>query len=92
MDLTLASIIGALTLIFGILVKVIGFPAQIKKNAERKSTEGLSTLMIVLTFFAYILWTAHGLIKKDMVLILGQGVGIITTGIILLQIIKYNKK
>lgn len=92
MELTIAGIIGTLTLIFGVLVKVIGFPAQIKKNSERKSTEGLSTLMIALTFIAYILWTAHGFIKKDMVLILGQGVGIITTGIILFQIMKYSKK
>lgn len=90
MNLTLAGVIGFLTLVVGILVKVLGFPAQIKKNAERKSTEGLSTTMISLTFLAYVLWTVHGIIKNDTVLIYGQGVGIITSGIILLQIFKYR--
>lgn len=92
MDINIATVIGTLTLIMGILVKVIGFPAQIKKNYDRKSTEGLSELMIVLTFVAYVLWTVHGIIKNDMVLIYGQGVGIITTGIILWQIFKYKKR
>lgn len=91
-QITFAGIISALTLVFGILVKVIGFPAQIKKNKERKSTEGLSTTMILLTFLAYVLWTIHGIIRKDNVLIYGQGVGIITSGIILLQIIKYRRQ
>lgn len=90
-QITFAGIISALTLIFGILVKVIGFPAQIKKNYDRKSTEGLSTTMILLTFFAYILWTIHGILQKDMVLVIGQGVGILTTGVIVAQVFKYRK-
>lgn len=90
-SITFAGVIGFLTLAVGILVKVIGFPAQIKKNSERKSTEGLSTTMILLTFAAYVLWTIHGVLKKDNVLIFGQGVGIITSGIILFQIFKYNR-
>lgn len=89
-DFPFASIIAALTLFFGILVKVIGFPAQIKKNHDRKSTEGLSTTLIVLTLVAYVLWTVHGFVKHDVVLILGQGVGIVTTGIILCQIWRYK--
>ena len=90
--ITFAGLIGFLTATMGILVKVIGFPAQIKNNRERKSTEGLSTTLIVMTFMAYILWTVHGIIQKDWALIVGQGVGIITTGVIIWQIVSYKKK
>ena len=86
-----AAIIAVLTIIFGIVVKVIGFPDQIKKNYNRKSTKGLSTTFIVLSFTAYALWTMHGIIRDDPVLIIGQGLGIITTGVILYQIWAYRR-
>ena len=86
-----AAIIAALTIIFGVVVKVIGFPDQIRKNYNRKSTKGLSTTFIVLSFAAYALWTMHGIIRDDPVLIIGQGLGIITTGVILYQIWVYRR-
>jgi len=89
---TFATIIAFLTVIFGILAKVIGFPDQILKNYKRKSTEGLSTIFIVIAVIGYTLWTIHGLLRNDWVLVIGQGLGIITTGIILIQIILYRKK
>jgi uncharacterized protein with PQ loop repeat len=88
----IAVIIGSLTVILSILIKVVGFPDQIKKNYHRKSTEGVSTWFYVLSFVTYILWTLHGFLQKDWVVILGQGLGIITTGIIVYQIILYKKK
>jgi uncharacterized protein with PQ loop repeat len=90
--LTFAIIIGFLTALLSILVKVVGFPDQIKKNYKRKSTEGVSTSVYILSFITYLLWTTHGIIQKDWVVILGQGLGIITTGIIVYQIILYRKK
>jgi len=61
----IAAIIATLTLIFGVVVKVIGFPDQIRKNYTRKSTKGLSTTFIALSFTAYALWTIHGIIRDD---------------------------
>ena len=87
-----AVIIGLLTTILSILIKVIGFPDQIKKNYKRKSTEGLSSTFYILSFITYMLWTLHGVLQKDWVVILGQGLGIITTGIIVYQIFLYKKK
>ncbi|HEY4694673.1 MAG TPA: PQ-loop repeat-containing protein [Candidatus Nanoarchaeia archaeon] len=87
----IAAIVGILTIIFGVVVKVIGFPAQIRNNLQRKSTKGLSTTFMVLSFIAYVLWTLHGLLQKDSVLVIGQGIGVITTGIILYQIWLYRK-
>ena len=89
--ITFAGVIGFLTLIIGILVKIVGLPHQIKKNYNRKSTEGLSSWFMVLSCVAYILWTVHGILQGDIVLVLGQGLGILTTGIILWQIFIYRK-
>lgn len=91
MNFTLPVIIGFLTVIIGILVKLIGFPDQFRTNYKRKSTEGLSTIFMVLALISYILWTWHGYYQKDMVLMIGQGVGIITTGMIVYQIFYYKK-
>jgi len=90
-SITFAGIIGILTVTFGVLVKIIGFPDQIIKNYKRKSTQGLSTKLIFLSAIGYILWTVHGFLRNDWVLVVGQGLGIITTGAILGQIIYYRK-
>ncbi|OGK18787.1 hypothetical protein A3H83_04010 [Candidatus Roizmanbacteria bacterium RIFCSPLOWO2_02_FULL_39_8] len=90
--LTFAVIIGFLTVALSLLVKVIGFPDQIRKNYKRQSTEGLSVTFFVLSFLVYVLWTIHGFLKNDWVIILGQGLGIITTGAIVYQIFHYRKK
>ena len=87
-----AAIIGTLTVIFSLLAKILGQPDQIRKNFKRKSTEGLSTTMIVIAVISYALWTIHGIIEKDWVLIFGQSLGVLTMSIILIQIILYRKK
>ena len=92
LTITFAVVIAALTLVVGILVKVIGFPDQFYRNYKHKSTEGLSTIFMLLTLLAYILWTIHGILQKDWVLIIGQGIGIITTALIVIQIYYYKKK
>lgn len=90
MNLNIAAIVAVLTIIFGIIVKVVGFPDQMRSNYKRKSTKGLSTTFMVLSFITYSLWTLHGFFQKDAVLAIGQGVGIITTGIIIYQIWIYR--
>ena len=89
--ITFAATIGFLTVVIGVLVKIIGFPDQIRLNYKHKSTKGLSTIFYTLAFVSYVLWTLHGILQKDWVLIIGQGVGIITTGAIVTQIIIYRK-
>ena len=89
--ITFASIIGILTVVVGISVKMLGFPDQFRLNFKRKSTKGVSTIFYLLAFLSYILWTIHGLLQDDWVLVLGQGVGVITTAMIVAQIIIYRK-
>lgn len=91
-NITLPVIIGTATVAVGILVKLIGFPDQFLKNYKRKSTEGLSSIFIFLAFISYILWTLHGFFQQDLVLILGQGAGVITTGAIVYQVLIYRKR
>ncbi len=89
---TFAAIIGVLTVTMGILVKIVGFPDQIRKNYQRKSTEGLSDTLMFMSVIGYSLWVIHGVLQGDWVLILGQGLGVIMSGIIVFQIIYYRKK
>ena len=89
--ITFASIIGILTVTIGVLVKMVGFPDQFRLNYKRKSTKGLSNLFYFLAFLSYVLWTIHGFLQNDWVLIVGQGIGIITTAMIIAQIIIYKK-
>lgn len=90
-NISFVVIIGILTVVMGVVVKIVGFPDQFRINLKNKSTKGLSTLFYILAFVSYLLWTTHGVIKNDWVLIIGQGVGIITTGMIVWQIIIYRK-
>jgi len=90
--ITITTIVGFITIGLGILVKVIGFPDQIRKNYKNKSTEGISTTFFILSFCAYLFWTLHGILLNDKVVVIGQGLGIITTGAILLQIYIYRKR
>lgn len=91
-NISLPGIIGIATVVIGVLVKLLGFPDQFLKNYRRKSTEGLSTLFFFLAFLSYALWTLHGYFEGDWVLIVGQGAGVLTTGAIVWQIIRYKKK
>lgn len=91
MNPTTITVIGIVTTIVSILVKVIGLPDQIYKNHKRKSTLGLSVPFFTLGFVSYALWTAYGILKQDWVLILGQGAGMLTMGIIAWQIYLYRK-
>ena len=91
-NISLPAAVGILTTIVAILVKVIGLPDQIKKIYHRKSVEGISIIFFLLAFISYVLWTIHGFFQKDNDLIIGQGAGMLTTGIILAQILIYRKK
>jgi uncharacterized protein with PQ loop repeat len=91
-EINFPLIVGTLTVIVGLVVKLLGFPDQFLKNYKRKSTDGLSSIFIILAFVSYILWTLHGFFQQDLVLILGQGVGVLTTGAIVYQIFIYRKK
>jgi uncharacterized protein with PQ loop repeat len=90
-SLSLINIIGVLTVIVSVMVKVLGFPDQVRQNYLRKSTKGLSFWLIFLMFFSYVLWLCYGILKSDIVLILPNILGVITSGIVLSQVLIYRK-
>lgn len=90
-EFSLVGIVGVLTFTVSALSKIIGHPDQVRKNHLRRSTEGVSTKFYILAFSSYILWTMHGLLMKDWVVVAGQFLGVITTGTILFQIFKFRK-
>lgn len=84
------AVVGVLTVVISVLVKILGGPDQIKKNYRRKSTEGLSTVFFGLSFVSYLLWTLYGVLKGDLVVVLGQGLGVLITGAVVYQIWIYR--
>ncbi|NEV93021.1 hypothetical protein G3567_02525 [Psychroflexus sp. YR1-1] len=86
------QIISILTVISTLSVKLIGVPSQIRKIHKNKSIENISTLHFTLSFTSYVLWTIHGLQTFDYVIIIGQGVGVITSGVLLALILHHLKK
>ena len=87
-----AAIIATITFILSILTKVIGFPSQARLIFKTKNVSNISLPLYCITFLSYLFWTIHGCIKADNTLIYGQGLGIITSGFVLAQIIYYRRK
>jgi Sugar efflux transporter for intercellular exchange len=82
---TAEIIVAALTTVLSVAVKVIGLPDQIKSNYARKSTLGLSGWFVTLTFFSYGCWTLDGIMQHNWTIIIGQGLGVLTTGVLACQ-------
>ena len=91
-DTVLISTIGVATVVISILVKIIGLPDQFRKNFKRKSTFGLSMPFFLFGLLSYVLWTIYGLLKSDWVVVIGQGVGVLTMGAVVYQIWLYRGK
>jgi uncharacterized protein with PQ loop repeat len=86
------AVVAFISTAASVAVKVVGTPDQIRNNHRRKSTAGLSAWFMVSSLISYALWVVHGVQVHDMALIIGQGLGVIVTGIIVFQIFLYRKK
>jgi uncharacterized protein with PQ loop repeat len=90
MTTTASLLVGPSVLLISILTKILGEPDQIRRNWARRSTSGVSPLLYVLGFLSYCLWTLHGFLHGDPFLIGAQSVGIMTSGIVLVQMWIYR--
>jgi len=84
------TIVGFATIGASYLIKLIGFPQQAFRLYKSKSTKNVSWFLFVGSFTSYILWTYYGYLKNDWVIIAGQSVGILTSGIVLYLLYKYR--
>lgn len=83
MKFDILSIVGFLTVLCSFALKFIGFPSQIRKIKKANSSESLSLTLFSISFVSYVLWTLYGILKKDWVTIIGQGIGIFVSGYVL---------
>lgn len=88
----LVEILGVLTLTCSYLLKLIGFPTQIRQIIKTKSKGNITFTFIGISFVGYILWTTYGIAKGDYVVVFGHGVGIIVSGATLFFMFKYHDK
>jgi uncharacterized protein with PQ loop repeat len=84
------TIVGLATIGASYMIKLIGFPQQAYKLYKSKSTKNVSRFLFVGSFTSYIFWTYYGYLRKDWVIIWGQSVGILTSGIVLYLLYKYR--
>jgi len=87
----LLAMVGTAATVVSIAVKAVGLPDQIRANAARRSTQGLSGPFVVLGGISYGLWTAYGALLGDLPLLLGQGAGLAAMGVIAWQMVRYRK-
>ncbi|MFY7879658.1 MAG: SemiSWEET family sugar transporter [Lacibacter sp.] len=84
------TIIGVLTIAASYMIKLIGFPQQAIKIFKSKKTKNVSWFLFLSSFISYILWTYYGYLKNDWVIMWGQSVGILTSGIVLYLLYKFR--
>lgn len=92
-EITLVVIVGFIVAVLSVVSKLIGPPDQIRLNWKRKSTDGVSLAMYVMSFTTYFFWALYGALRGDWVVFVAHGgLGCIVTGIILFQFYLYRKE
>lgn len=88
------ELVGYLALIITVLYTCLGIPAQIRKNAQQKSTAGLSLPTYVLSLLCFAVWVVYGLLKeqKDWFIIVSNFPGAVFVAIILYQFWTYRDR
>jgi len=84
--------IAIMTVVSSIAIKIIGYPDQIRKIIKTKRVDNISILNYWLTVITYVFWTIHGIIKNDLVIILAQSLGILTSGVLLIVTLRYRQR
>jgi len=69
----------------------IGVPAQLLTNRKRRSTEGLSPWMVLLSWIAFVLFTGYGAVKPDWFVVVANAPGAVLLFLMLLQFVAYRQ-
>ena len=86
------TLVGFATVAISYCIKFIGLPQQAIKLYKSKSNKNVSAILFCFSFTSYILWTYYGYLKNDWVIMWGQSVGILSSGIILFLIYKNRQR
>ncbi len=87
----MADDVGHLAMWSSLIIILVGLPSQIFLNYWRKSTKGLSLLLMASACWSYCVWALYGFYKGDNFILVAQAPGFILGIILLAQIFYYQK-
>ncbi len=85
------EIISVVTVALSLIVTGLGLTAQVRKNKERKSMEGLSSFYFFVLAISYSFWVVYGIVSSDWVIILPMTIGALMSWIVVSQFFIYKK-
>ncbi len=88
----MTEIVGIIAAVVTFALVSIGIALQIGKNFQNKSTRGISFPFFVLSFITWSAWSIYGLLLGDVLMSVAQGIGALTTLIILFQFFLYRER
>ncbi|MDB5194139.1 MAG: hypothetical protein JWN50_153 [Parcubacteria group bacterium] len=84
------EVIGTIATIITLLYTVLGLPAQIRKNKQRGSVEGISLFMCIMLLLTFSSWVVYAVFKKDYYILISNLPGAICALVILFQLRLYK--
>lgn len=88
--MTFEGFISIAVIVASLSTKTIGAPHQIRLIMKTKTVHNISLLHYSIIFITYILWVIHGILKKDITVIISQSIGVLMSAILLSLIIYYK--
>ncbi|MBP9836957.1 MAG: hypothetical protein KBC78_03950 [Candidatus Pacebacteria bacterium] len=85
------EMISVITVGLSLVVTGLGLTAQVRKNKERKSVEGLSFFYFFVLTISYSFWVLYGIMLKDWVLIIPMTIGALMSLVVVFQFFLYRK-
>lgn len=83
--------LAVLTTTMGILMS-LGYYPQAYRMFRRKSSDDVSLLTFLIFAVGNIVWLLYGLQNQDLVIILGFGVGVVGSWLVVILWLLYRKK
>lgn len=84
--------IGIITIVLSLIVTGLGLTAQVRKNYQRKSMEGLSFFYFTILAVSYTFWVIYGVVLQDWVLIIPMSVGSVMSWVVVGQFYLFRNK
>ena len=86
----MVNLFGSITMFLAIIMVVIAFPSQIKKNHKEKKC-GFSFLMVILPLAIYVSRTIYSVMIKSWYIMIPDILGILVSSILLVQFFWYRR-
>ena len=86
------DLMGFLATLASLTIIVVGLPAQIIKNYQKKSADGIQSFLVWSIFVTYSLWTLYSWAKPDWFMVVAQTPGCVLSLILLFQLYYYKKR